>query len=42
MRDTLEHWITLAAVILALTAAAFRHSHRAAARRRLRRQSGAY
>jgi hypothetical protein len=42
VRDTLERWLTLAAVILSLSIAALRHAHRASMRRRLRRQAGAY
>jgi hypothetical protein len=42
VRDTLERWLTMAIVVLSLTAGALRHAHRSSIRRRVRRQAGAY
>jgi hypothetical protein len=42
MRETVDRWVTNTIIALSLTSAALRHAHRSAARRRIRRQHGAY
>ena len=42
LRETLHRWLVLASAAMAVTASAVRYYHRAARRRRIRREAGAY